>query len=440
MLQVKLPKKILAAAFGVLAGGLISASSFAATDPVILTFSTVGDSRQDPVAPDSTAINPALVGVGACPVTFPITDSNGNVIQNNGLNPNPGLTGQDCKWQQNSAAWAKIIRNIQAQKPNLLFFNGDMVMGYGKAGVPVASRATSSSGVASEAPITSPAVSDIVGSDLMQFYQQYGFWRGMVANLIETGTYVVPVPGNHETECKRCGKASQAVNEAAWVDNMGDLILDQARLNAVLPNNLTLNASTWNVNNYPGSADGLNTSQKQLSYSFDIGASHFVVINTDPVGNDGHAPNVWLGNDLATAYGNGQKHIFVFGHKPAYYYAFNGSSPSSTSSLNNKSASSASTFWNLITQYKATYFSGHEHIYNVSQPNGGASYQVIVGAGGSPFEDAAATGTAPTDRLYSWATVTIYQSGKVVLNTYGFAPTSNSPVSKLGTFTLTNTQ
>ena len=431
-------KSLLSAAIAV-TSLLAVAPAMATSDPVVLTFSTVGDSRQDPIAPDSTVVNPAMVGVGSCPVMFAITDASGNVIANNGLNSNPGLTGQDCKWQQNTAAWSRIMRSIQSQKANLLFFNGDMIMGYGKANAPVTTRSTTTAGVASETPIASPAVSDIVTSDLMQFYQQYGFWRGMIANLIETGTYVVPVPGNHETECKRCGKKAQVENENAWRDNMADLILDQARLNKVLPAGLSLNAN-WNVNDYPGTADSLNTSQKQLSFSFDIGTSHFVVINTDPVGKDGFAPNSWLANNLSTAYANGAKHIFVFGHKPAYFYAYTGSAASSTSSLYNNNAAAGNAFWNIITQYNATYFSGHEHIYNVSQPNGGAAYQVIVGAGGSPFEDSKSTGTAPTDRLYSWATVSIYQSGKVVMNTWGFDATMTNPVVKLGTFTLPNTQ
>jgi hypothetical protein len=75
-------------------------------------------------------------------------------------------------------------------------------------------------------------------------------------------------------------------------------------------------------------------------------------------------------------------------------------------------------FWNLIESNNATYFSGHEHIFNIQQPKGGA-YQVLVGSGGSPFETSVATAT-PTDRMYAWAEVRVYQSGKVQLTAYGF--------------------
>lgn len=415
-------------------------SAVTVADPVILTFSTVGDSRQDPQNIDSSIKQNAMVNVGKCPVPSGTT----------GLTANPGLSGQDCKWLQNTTAWSRIMRTIQSQKANLLFFNGDMIMGYGKADVPVASR---TNGTSTEVAIANPTVSQIVTSDLMQFYQQYGFWRGMVANLMETGTYVVPVPGNHEVECKRCTgivngvsitKTAQQVNENAWKDNMGDLILDQTRLNNILASTgLSLNANTWNVANAPtATSDGLSTDQTQLSYSFDIGTSHFAVINTDPVGNDGHAPNNWLDADLNYAVSHtGAKQLFVFGHKPAFFYNYTGSAPSSTSSLILADSVAGNAFWNIIAKYHATYFTGHEHIYHVEshQSNDGlnnSAYQVLVGAGGSPFEDSAKSGTSPTDRLYSWATVSIYQSGKAVINTYGFDDTLVNPIKKLETITI----
>jgi hypothetical protein len=388
------------------------------SDPIVLTFSTVGDSRQDPVNIDPTVKQTLQVGVGNCPSP-----------SGTGTVANPGLSGQDCKWLQNTQAWSRIMRSIQAQKPKLLFFNGDMIMGYGKAGVPVTRNKTGVGEVAT----TSPSVSDIVTSDLMQFYQQYGFWRGMVANMMETGTYIVPVPGNHETQCKRCGKAAQVENENAWRDNMGDLILDQSRFTSIVgsaPKN-------WSVSNAPAinGADGLTTNQQQLSYSFDVGPAHFAVINTDAVGKDGHAPTEWLKADFLAAEANGAKTFFVFGHKAAFFYGYLNSSPSDTSSLNNKEPAAAEAFWDVIAKYKATYFCGHEHIYNVEKYTSladpkNSAYQVMVGAGGSPFETSVATAT-PTDRMYSWATVNVHQSGKAVLSTWGFDDTMQNPIQSL---------
>ena len=245
-----------------------------AADPTILTFSTVGDSRQDS-NPDK-----------ADPTTQPVP-------------------AQDQVWHQNTKAWSRIIRTVEKQKSDFLFFNGDMIMGYGNADVPT----------------DTSSVDSIVSSDLVRMNREYAFWRGMVADMMETGTYVVPVPGNHEVQCKTCPdgskKKAQVVNENAWRANMGDLILDNDRM----ANMFGAAPAFENVSNN-GPVDGLTTDQSQLSYSFDFRDSHFVVINTDPVGNDAHAPVTWLNNDLAAAQARGMKHMFVFGHKPAFTYYF----------------------------------------------------------------------------------------------------------------------
>jgi len=123
-------------------------------DPVVLSFATVGDSRQDPAKVDSTQ---------------------------------KPLSQQDYQWLQNSKAWSRLMREISAQKPHMLFFNGDMIMGYGNADV---------------STVSTTSVAGVVNSDLVRYYTQSALWRGMVAPLIEAGTYVVPVAGNHEVQCR----------------------------------------------------------------------------------------------------------------------------------------------------------------------------------------------------------------------------------------------
>jgi len=337
-------------------------------DPVVLRFSTVGDSRQDPVTFDPTSAP---------------------------------LSGQDKTWLQNSKAWSRIMREVEGQKSKLLFFNGDMIMGYGLAG-----------------PTKSNSVADVVGSDLMAFYRQYAFWRGMVAPLMEAGTYVVPVAGNHEVQSKPLGKVAQVENENAWRANMGDLIIDTARFQTIVG----APATNINVQNN-GAFDGLSTDQSQLSYSFDVGDSHFAVVNTDPVGKDSVAPAGWLANDLATASGRGTKHFFVFGHKPAYTYYFGTNNPPNPGVTGlDKFPGNRDAFWNVIEQYGATYFSGHEHVFHMMQPKGSA-WQVIVGSGGSPFDakQGEVTVNPATDRTYAWATVRVRRSGKVDITAYGFS-------------------
>ena len=399
---------------------------FAQTDPVLLSFSTVGDSRLDPAKNDSTQ---------------------------------KPLNAQDYHWLQNTKAWSRIMREISAKKPSLLFFNGDMIMGYGNASLPASPPAT---------------VADYMNTDLARYYTQSAYWRGMVAPMIETGTYVVPVAGNHEVQCRSgvvttgpgitaaitsntqwanitcqdihgsnaTGKLGMKVNEDAWRANFGDLIVDSARLNAILaPKGLAVSNIAGTIGaTAPGSADLLTTDQSKLSYSFDVGTSHFVVINTDPAGNDTTTPNVWLAADMNAASARGAKNFFVFGHKPAYTYVTAGVSAGAGLDSNPAGNANRDAFWALVEQYKATYFCGHEHIYNIMQPTkaaGGSAYQVLVGSGGSGFDNAAAlNGTqAVTDRYYAWANVKIFQSGKVTLEAYGFSDTYG-PTQLLNTLTL----
>lgn len=359
-----------------------SSVAHADADPIVFTFSTVGDSRLDSTTNDTSQLP---------------------------------LTGQDAKWLNNSKAFSRILRTIQSQKSQALFFNGDMVMGYGKAALPTTAAATPHDYV--------------FGTDLGNFYVQYAYWRGMVAPVMEGGTYIVPVPGNHETQYKLGGKKAVVENENAWRDNMGDLIIDSARWTSMgLPALSNFSASNNPSASTTASSDGITTDQSQLSYSFDVGDSHFAVINTDPVGKDAHAPTAWLSNDFASAQARGAHHYFVFGHKPAYTYYFGAVSqlPAGASSSLDGDIPARDAFWNVIESYHATYFCGHEHIFNASQPNavnGGSAWQVLVGSGGSPFDAKSTDSTInpQTDRKYAWATVKVHQSGSINIDVYGFS-------------------
>ncbi|MFX5260792.1 metallophosphoesterase family protein, partial [Acinetobacter baumannii] len=57
-------------------------------------------------------------------------------------------------------------------------------------------------GNADPASVNNASVAGVVNSDLVRYYTQSAFWRGMVAPLMESGTYVVPVAGNHEVQCR----------------------------------------------------------------------------------------------------------------------------------------------------------------------------------------------------------------------------------------------
>jgi hypothetical protein len=422
-------------------------STARANDPVLFSFATVGDSRQDPAAPDPTTLLPNLTGT---------------------------LLPQDKQWLQNTKAFSRILRTIGAEKPNLLFFNGDIVYGYGRPVLPFTTGTGTTTGAGGTAVTGTPvwtggdpqtwnsqSTTATLSPDFVFEYTQYAYWRGMVGNTFETGTYVIPVAGNHETQCNstkspwsasnpnpNCasGTHAYAENENAFRANMGDLITDlvtNARFQTVtgyaaqnVSGLVASSAAVASANNGP-----ITGSQVELSYSFDIqttlGVLHFAVINTDPSGADGIAPADWLATDFANAKNRGAVKYFVFGHKPAFTYNYllaSGGNPGAAGLDATSPISYRNAFWSVVAQYNATYFCGHEHTVDLSQnpdPTGTSQntpYQVIVGSGGSPFDDKLVNLvepvlTQPTDRYYAWAVVQVHQSGVVTLTINGFSDT-----------------
>jgi hypothetical protein len=445
-----------------------------ANGPVVFSFAVVGDSRQDPAKPDPTTLLSGSPGA-------------------------PSLTGvllpQDMEYLQNSAVANAMIAGIESQGPNLLFFNGDMVYGYGRPTITPLTSGQTWTGL----PITWTG-QGTVNADTIYEYQQYAYWRGQVSSLFNSGTYVIPVPGNHESQCSSTaypytsttnanritpcasGKTAYVDNENAFRNNTSDLVQDLVT-NTRFQNITGFAASNVNITSPPTSSTNngpITGSQQYLTYSFDIQATstlllHFAVINTDPSGADSTAPADWLAGDLSAAAGraaqaNETVKYFVFGHKPAFTYdytnaggggvnsnpynddpsteiAYSGLDANTTTANNNQALRNA--FWKVIAQYGATYFSGHEHVPNVQQfadQTGTFSnkpYQVIVGSGGSPFDDVM-TGTgctdaqstnadsacqepnfnSPYDRYYAWGWVQVYQNGTVSLTMTGFADKS----------------
>jgi hypothetical protein len=303
------------------------------------------------------------------------------------------LDAQDRRWLQNTKVLSRILDEISAHHAQALMFNGDMVMGYTR----------------------DPALLD----------REYAYWRGMVAGLMERGTYVLPVPGNHELQMPtpqpdgKPVKLAQPELADAWRANMGDLIVDEARWKRTTG----LPLSGWSVDNSPAPGrDGITTSQHQLSYSLDAGPVHIAIINTDPVGHDSSAPVAWLRQDFEAAKARGAKRFFVFGHKMAFAYDFNPRAADKESGLEVRPAE-RDAFWDLIEAFGATYFSGHEHIYNAAQPRlsqGGKAWQVIVGSGGSPFAASPAEASRPSDRMYAWAEVAVRADGRAEIVVRGF--------------------
>ena len=243
--------------------------------------------------------------------------------------------------------------------PRFFFFTGDMVVGYTND-------------------------TDILKSQLSAWtilYEQSG--------LRAAGVSLVPLPGNHETLPGKGLPASLAA-ERIWLNVMKPYIQN---------------------NNGPkiGEADNLSTDESQITYSFDYVNTHFLVLNTDGPGKESQVPYRWISADLESARKNGAKHMIAFSHKPAFPY------PQEDGLSSNLSARDS--FWNALeVNHAELLISAHNHLYYRVQPNTGKTWQIIAGNGGSSLS---ALINSSDQQFFGFCLVNIYQSGKILLKSYG---------------------
>ncbi|QKG51946.1 metallophosphoesterase family protein [Hymenobacter sp. BRD67] len=238
--------------------------------------------------------------------------------------------------------------------PDYLFFMGDMVLGY------------------------SPD-SAVLGRELRA-------WGRLYQNnpLSRTGIRLVAMPGNHEV---MSGK-----NQPSF------LAAEQAWRSAMRPYTVGSNGPA------AGGPDKLATDQSQLTYSFDYKKSHFVVLNTDPVGAEATVPLAWLQADLAAARAKGAKHLFAFGHKPAL------------PAPGGDGLSNGGSMWDVLeANHAEAMLAAHNHLYFRSQQPSYHPWQVIAGNGGSVLDASA----SPNRLFYGYTLVKVFTSGKVKAYSYG---------------------
>lgn len=222
--------------------------------------------------------------------------------------------------------------------PKYLVMTGDIVMGY-------------------KTPST---------ADTTELVKQLTAWRAIYEShpLSSMGITVIALPGNHETQNKNAGKTSFVAAEQIFTRVMAPYI---------------------HGSNGPGigGPDGLTTDQSKLTYSFDNGSDHFIIIDTDPVGKDGITPYKWIASDIQAARANNARHIFAFGHKPAY-----SSSITPAGGLDAATTlSQRDSLWKYLEDNKCeAMFSAHEHLWDTINPHHGKTYQVINGNGGTRVE------------------------------------------------------
>jgi hypothetical protein len=226
-------------------------------------------------------------------------------------------------------------------------------------------------------------------------------WQG---GAIAASVPLVPMPGNHEMLKKVSG------NEVPNNSTTGGA--DSAWLAWLHAGGFDTRAGNGPTSASPNT-DQLDDDQSKLSYSFDDGGVHYVVLNTDTWtaadgGQEiGWIPLQWLTADLATAQANPSTFaIFIFGHKPIVSPV---GSTDSTDVINPALTSGLESLIDGTTKVKA-YFSAHYHAWDARPlPGQRGVFQVIAGNAGSSLDS---TWTPPSP-YFGFTEVHVHASGKV---------------------------
>lgn len=148
--------------------------------------------------------------------------------------------------------------------------------------------------------------------------------------------------------------------------------------------------------------------ERGFTYSYDYGDIHFVSVMTDRCQPrlNGYLNYVncydWLEKDLKDARKRGAKHIFVFGHQPAFPISAHikdglpnarwarkvktGRTPMTISGKPDPDffKKQRDKFWNILKKHKVdAYICGHEHCYGRQKVDG--VWQILVGGAGAPL-------------------------------------------------------
>jgi hypothetical protein len=257
--------------------------------------------------------------------------------------------------------------------PRFVFFAGDMVFGYAQS-----------------------------GTDTLALMRELPAWMAIwqASPAAAAGVEMVPLEGNHEMQTK--AKIAYPAAERVWLREMGPYIT--------------------HAGNGPGAGgpDNLATDQSRLTYSFDYGRTHFVLVNTDPYGKDGSAPVQWIREDLAAAQSNHAKHIFVISHKPAYAYPIGLYSPALTAEdgLGGTYPAERDALWAAFADaHVEAMLSAHNHLYYRTQGWTGATWQVIAGNGGTPIEPLISP-YKEQQSYFGYSVVTVHRNNRVTLTAY----------------------
>ena len=235
---------------------------------------------------------------------------------------------------------------------------------------------------------------------------------------------LVPFPGNHEMnlivtptpDSKTWFETPDSYSYSTWRSWTATNLLFPFTANGPQPTS--------------ANPDMLVKDESQFSFSFNWGAVHIVVINTDtlstatdPATNQPYAgwiPYNWIAADLAAAQNDPKiSTILVMGHRPIEPPAFDTSTEEPT--ILNKPYPLANALAALLQQTPKVkaYFCSHVHAFTAFKLTAAPRiWQVVSGNGGAlPYVN-----WLPTENQYfGFAEVRVHQSGRLTVAAYGRA-------------------
>ena len=265
------------------------------------------------------------------------------------------------------------VADIAALAPDYLFFGGDLVMGY----------------------------ADDKGEGLQQ---QLGAWVDVVKTLPRSPkTRFVVIAGNHEMNRKSGElKLPNAANDGVWTKFV--------KANGLAPSD----AKGPDQNSSP--RDHLIDDQRALSFSFNRGPVHFVVLNTDTrvstkdaqTGETkiGMIPVHWLSVDLDAAEKNEKiKAVIVMGHRNVV----DPDSAKGDAPIDPECAVPMIKALQSHAKVRA-YVCAHVHAFDITTIGDSGLRQVTFGNGGSKLEKG---WNPPRGRTFGFGYFKVYEDGTV---------------------------
>lgn len=277
--------------------------------------------------------------------------------------------------------------NNSSPKPQIMFINGDLVL-------------------------------NMIKDNGEVLKVQIDAWQDLF-NSLPNSVQLLPIPGNHETDFYDFALNAQAPNPGAfneWVSWLSRNGYDFAAGNGPTPTG--------------ANPDCLVRDESKLTYSFNIGDTHFVVINTDTLSTQtdpttglalaGWIPINWIEADVINAQIDPSiSAIIIVAHRPVEAPSY--STEEGSTILNTEQYPLADRLSSVMSENSKVklYLVSHCHAWDARKLNNGAGvWQVIVGNGGAPIQE----GWNPEGEVYfGYSLIDIYNSGKIVLHNFGRA-------------------